>query len=157
MASVLPPLDIRYPFDPTGHDSGNLVVGERHTLPPIHRRMIVPREGAFYANSLHITQNQRTLVKGKDYELAALYHDATVEVGQDVNIIIYMSNLDIVGDIDITYQVIGGKFTGAFEAIQQYVNVLLVDPRKVYWDDILDKPELYAPKEHFHDINDVYG
>lgn len=155
--TTLPPLNIRYPFDPTGDDPGNLVRDERHTLPPVHNRIIVPKLGAYYANSLIVKQQGKILVKDKDYELAALYHDATVAVGQDVNIMIYFTNMEIDGDIEITYQVVGGEFTGVWEAIQQYVNVLLVDPRKVRWDDILHKPELYAPLDHFHDINDIYG
>lgn len=157
MPITLEPLQIRRPFDPTGKSKDNYIHGEIHTLPPTNKRIIVPKFGAFYAKSLIITQGQKILVKGKDYELAGLYHDATVEVGQDVNIMIYFSNLDITGDITINYQVVGGDFTGVWETIQQYVNVLLVDPRKVKWDDILAKPEFYAPREHFHDVNDIYG
>lgn len=155
--STLPPMNIRYPYDPTGRSPSNLVVGEIHTLPPVNNRIIVPRLGAFYARSLIITHNGNRLTLGRDYELAALYHDATVATGQDVNVMIYFSNLDLDGEFILEYQVVGGQFTGVWETIQQYVNVLLVDPRRVRWDDILDKPELYAPMDHFHDVNDIYG
>lgn len=154
---VLPPLNIRYPYDPTGNAKSNYVAGERHTLPPVNQRIIVPKLGAFYANSLIVRYNNQELIRGVDYELAAIYHDATVATGQDVNVMIYFGNKDIVGDVELYYQVVGGQFTGIWESIQQYVNVLLVDPRKVRWDDIANKPEQYAPKDHFHDINDVYG
>ena len=113
--------------------------------------------GAFYAKSLVVRKGTDTLQLGRDYELAALYHDATVAVGQDVNVLIVFTNDNIVDEIEIDYQVVGGEYTGTFEMIQQYVNTLLVDPRKVRWDDILAKPDFYAPREHFHDINDVYG
>lgn len=155
--STLPPMNIRYPYDPTGRSPSNLVIGETHTLPPVNNRIIVPRLGAFYARSLIITHNGNRLTLGRDYELAALYHDATVATGQDVNVMIYFSNLDLDGEFVLEYQVVGGQFTGVWEAIQQYVNVLLVDPRKIKWDDILHKPELYAPMDHFHDVNDIYG
>lgn len=154
---IFEPLKIRRPFDPTGENRDNYVHSEIHTLPPLARRIIVPRMGAFYAKSLVVRQGGETLKLGEDYELAALYHDATVEVGQDVNVLIVFTNEKIIGDVELDYQVVGGDFTGTFEMIQQYVNVLLVDPRKVRWDDILAKPDFYAPREHFHDIHDVYG
>lgn len=154
---ILEPLKVRRPYDPTGKSPDNYIQGETHTLPHLVRRIIVPRMGAFFAKSLIVRKGQDTLELGKDYELAALYHDATVEVGQDVNVLIVFTNENIVGEVEITYQVVGGQFTGTFEMIQQYVNALLVDPRKVKWDDILAKPDFYAPREHFHDINDIYG
>nr|DAS29221.1 MAG TPA: structural protein [Caudoviricetes sp.] len=154
---ILEPLKIRRPFDPTGESKDNYVHGETHKLPVQARRIIVPRMGAFYARSLVVRKGTDTLQLGRDYELAALYHDATVTVGQDVNVLIVFTNDHIVDEIEIDYQVVGGEYTGTFEMIQQYVNTLLVDPRKVRWDDILAKPDFYAPREHFHDINDVYG
>lgn len=155
--STLPPMNIRYPYDPTGKSKSNYVAGEVHTLPPQLQRIIVPALGAYYADSLVVRYNDRELIRGVDYELAALYHDATVATGKDVNVMIYFSNQDIVGDVVLYYQVVGGQFTGVWESIQQYVNALLVDPRQVRWDDILNKPHFFVPKEHFHDINDVYG
>lgn len=154
---TLPQMNIRYLYDPTGKSRDNLVVGEKHTIPPLHNRVIVPKLGAFYAKSLVVRNDSRIFELFKDYELTMLYHDATVETGQDVNVGIAFTNLDIVGDVSIQYQVVGGEFTGVWESVQQYVNTLLVDPRKVRWDDVLNKPELYAPMEHYHDINDVYG
>lgn len=155
--SVLPPMNIRYPFDPTGKSKTNYVAGEVRTLPPQLQRIIVPAMGAFYANSLIVRHNTNELIRGVDYELAALYHDATIATGKDVNIMIVFINEEIVGDVELYYQAVGGQFTGVWESIQQYVNVLLVDPRKVRWDDVLDKPHFFVPKEHFHDINDIYG
>lgn len=154
---ILEPLKIRRPFDPTGESKDNYIHGEVHKLPVQARRIIVPRMGAFYAKSLVVRKGTDTLQLGRDYELAALYHDATVAVGQDVNVLIVFTNDHIVDEIEIDYQVVGGEYTGTFEMIQQYVNTLLIDPRKVRWDDILAKPDFYAPREHFHDINDVYG
>ena len=154
----LKPLQIRYLFDPTGESKSNLVERETHTLPPKNKRIISAREGSFFAKSLIVRKKDgEVLEKGKDYELAGYYQDGSIATGQDVNTLIYFSNPAIIGDIEITYQVVGGVYTGTFENIQEYINTLLVDPRKPYWDDILAKPELYAPKEHFHDINDVYG
>lgn len=155
--SVLPPMDIRYPYDPTGKSKTNYVAGEVRTLPPRLERIIVPAMGAFYANSLIVRHNTNELIRGVDYELAALYHDATIATGKDVNLMIVFINEEIVGDVELYYQVVGGHFTGVWESVQQYVNVLLVDPRKVRWDDVLDKPHFFVPKEHFHDINDIYG
>lgn len=150
------PLQLRYQFDPSGDDVANLVTGETHEIPPINRRIIVPRMGAFYARSMRIRNQQRDLVLGVDYHLAGFFQDATIATGQDVNVMIYFE-AGIQGEVTLTYQVVGGMYTGIFETIQDYVNALLVDPRKVKWDDILNKPELYVPMEHFHDINDVYG
>lgn len=94
---TLPPLNIRYPYDPTGVAKENLVLGEVHTLPPVQNRIIVPRLGAFYADSLVVRHNQKTLVLNKDYEIASHYHDASHATGKSVNVNIVFTNLNIIG------------------------------------------------------------
>lgn len=147
----------RYPYDPTGKSPDNLVRGETHDIPPLTQRIITTRYGAFYKNSLIVTHKGKTLELNKDYELAGFYQEATAEVGQDVYVLIYFINEDIIGEVELTYQIVGGDFTGIWETVQSFINVLLVDPRKPRWDDIINKPQLYAPKDHFHSIDDVYG
>lgn len=154
---ALPPLNIIYPFDETGTAKSNYIQDELRVVPPVNNRILVPSKGAFYAKSLIVRNNEKTLVAGRDYELCALYQEATEEVGQAVNMMIYFHNPEIEGNVYLTYQVVGGIYTGTWESVQHYVNLLLVDPRKVKWDDVLYKPELYAPMDHFHDVNDVYG
>lgn len=147
----------RYPYDPTGKSPDNLVRGEVHDIPPLTQRIIATRYGAFYKDSLIVTHKGKTLTLNQDYELAGFYQEATAEVGQDVYVLIYFTNEDIIGDVELTYQIVGGDFTGIWETVQSYIDVLLVDPRKPRWDDVINKPQLYAPKEHFHSIDDVYG
>nr|DAT15805.1 MAG TPA: structural protein [Caudoviricetes sp.] len=154
---ILPPLQVIKPFDPSGSSEDNLIQHEVHDLPPFNKRIIAPRFGAFYRDSLIVQHGQKVLELDKDYEIAAPYQDATVEVGQPVNVLICFTNENIIGNIEISYQCVGGHLTGTFQTIEEYINALLVDARKVKWDDILAKPDMFVPMDHFHDIRDVYG
>lgn len=150
-------LKSRYPFDPSGDDTVNFVGGERHELPVKGNRIIVPKQGAFYRRSLVIQRDGNEVLKeGVDYYLGGFYQEATAETGLEVNVVIVFDDR-IQGNIYLSYQVVGGLYSGIFETIDEFIQALLVDPRKTRWDDILDKPEFYAPMPHLHDINDVYG
>lgn len=150
-------LKSRYPFDPSGNDTVNFVGGERHELSVKGNRIIVPKQGAFYRRSLVVQRDGNEVLKeGVDYFLGGFYQEATAETGLEVNVVIVFDDR-IQGNVYLSYQVVGGLYSGIFETIDEFIQALLVDPRKTRWDDILDKPEFYAPMPHLHDINDVYG
>lgn len=151
---ITPP---RYQFDPTGISKNNFIANELHVIPPESKRIIALKGGSFYANSVTITHGHETLELGKDYDFTSLYQDATIATGKDVYVLIYFVNPDFNGEVNVTYQCVGGEYTGIWETIQDYINILTVDPRHIYWDDILKKPRKFVPVEHYHDVDDIYG
>ena len=154
--NIIPALKMIYPYDNTAQDKGNYIPDDVKVIPPNGGKVVAASKGAFYADSLVIRKGQETLQLNRDYELAGFYQQATEETGKPVNVlVVFKDHID--GEVRMSYQVVGGIFIGVWETIQDYINILLVDPRKQRWDDILDKPELYAPMDHYHDINDTYG
>lgn len=154
--NIIPALKMIYPYDNTAQDKGNYIPDDVKVIPPNGGKVVAASKGAFYADSLVIRKGQETLQLGRDYELAGFYQQATEETGKPVNVlVVFKDHID--GEVRMSYQVVGGIFIGVWETVQDYINILLVDPRKQRWDDILDKPELYAPMDHYHDINDTYG
>lgn len=154
--NIIPALKMIYPYDNTAQDKGNYIPDDVKVIPPNGGKVVAASKGAFYADTLVIRKGQETLQLGRDYELAGFYQQATEETGKPVNVlVVFKDHID--GEVRLSYQVVGGIFIGVWETVQDYINILLVDPRKQRWDDILDKPELYAPMDHYHDINDTYG
>lgn len=154
--NIIPALKMIYPYDNTAQDKGNYIPDDVKVIPPNGGKIVAASKGAFYADTLVIRKGQETLQLGRDYELAGFYQEATEETGKPVNVlVVFKDHID--GEVRMSYQVVGGIFIGVWETVQDYINILLVDPRKQRWDDILDKPELYAPMDHYHDINDTYG
>lgn len=154
--NIIPALKMIYPYDNTAQDKGNYIPDDVKVIPPNGGKVVAASKGAFYADTLVIRKGQETLQLNRDYELAGFYQEATEETGKPVNVlVVFKDHID--GEVRMSYQVVGGIFIGVWETVQDYINILLVDPRKQRWDDILDKPELYAPMDHYHDINDTYG
>ena len=154
--NIIPALKMIYPYDNTAQDKGNYIPDDVKVIPPNGGKVVAASKGAFYADTLVIRKGQETLQLNRDYEFAGFYQEATEETGKPVNVlVVFKDHID--GEVRMSYQVVGGIFIGVWETVQDYINILLVDPRKQRWDDILDKPELYAPMDHYHDINDTYG
>lgn len=154
--TLIPALKMIYPYDNTAQDKGNFIADDVKVIPPNGGKVVAASKGAFYADTLIVRKGQEVLQLNRDYELAGFYQEATEETGKPVNVlVVFKDHID--GEIRMSYQVVGGIFIGVWETVQDYINILLVDPRKQRWDDILDKPELFAPMDHYHDINDTYG
>lgn len=152
----------RYPFDPTGQSTTNLVVGELHHLDAEFDlnmpRIIFPRLGPFYNDSLEITYNGRQLVLNEDYLLTFFWQHATYMSGLPVSVAFQITNTKIKdGDITINYQVVGGEYQDRSEALSELLENFPQNTRNVFWDEVLEKPEAFIPTRHLHHINDVFG
>lgn len=148
----------RYPFDVTGASPGNLVAGERHDLGEIRpHRLFITREGAFFNESLVIKQGEKTLTLSKDYIFDLFWHDATAETGKGVSCGFRIINKTLVGEIQVTYQVVGGKYHTRTEGYKKVLESLPWQKEKVYWEEVLEQPDSWVPTRHMHHVNDVFG
>lgn len=151
----------RYPFDSTGRSTTNLVRDEVHTLITLtdtrKPRYIFTRNGAYYNDSLIVKQNNTKLVLNRDYKLAFFWQKATHETSFPVSTGIQIINRRLTGDIQVTYQVVGGEYQDRFVGLEQLLAILPHDVSNVFWDDIIEKPVGYEPVRHLHHINDVFG
>ena len=150
---------IRYPLDLTGTSRDNLVLNELHTLKPTRVRAVALQNGAFYTASVVIRDvaTARVLVAGQDYEFDNLYQMASEHAKAEVAAIIVITNIEVSNTISVDYQCIGGLYGYSTTAIMQQIEDLQLDNRKVEWGNIYNKPAVYPPAKHLHDIGDVYG
>lgn len=154
------PTIIKYPYDPTGLSEYNRVVGEILHLPRGSReRAYGLQAGPFYANSVIVktVPGNITLQRGVDYDLLYLYQQASKATGQPVMAAIYVFNEDVIGQVSVDYQVVGGEFSSNVTAIQTLIETLQIDERAITWDNILDKPVTFPAAPHLHHVGDLYG
>lgn len=152
----------RYPFDPTGQSATNLVRNETHTLDTLtdvrKPRIVFTRLGAFFNDSLVVTHNGKKLTLNSDYRYTFFWQEATMKAGGlPVSVAFQIINKRLTGDIQITYQVVGGEFQEKAIQLEELIKLLPFDARNVFWDDVINKPVAYEPVRHLHHINDVFG
>jgi hypothetical protein len=153
------PLLIRYNLDPTGVSSNNLVQGEQHTLVSRLVRTIVPTYGAYFAESMIITDlaTNKQLVRGAQWYPGELYDVPTAKYGKDIYALLVITDTTVSNNVSIQYQAIGGEYSSVDPALLQLLDTLSIDNRPIAWPNIINKPEQFPPSMHLHDIGDVYG
>ena len=152
------PIVLRYPLDPTGSNPNNLVTGEIQTMPARTVRAIAPDYGAFYSDSLVITDNATNQVlTASQYYAAEMYSLPSYEFGQEICSIIMITDPTVSSSVSLQYQCLGGEYQTAQTAIIQQIYNLNLDDRPAAWPAIIGKPDAFPPSAHLHDAGDLYG
>jgi hypothetical protein len=151
----------RFIFDQTGQDPNNLVQNELHTLTQNPIRVIVPKYGPYYGDSLIVkdVDNNRILTLGTDYKKAAFVSEASAVTGHEIYELVIITNPSVSNNVRLNaYRVVGGSYQNVYnENIVSLYNVLLNDARSVDWSNVINKQSQYTPSFHQHLINDVVG
>ena len=155
----MPIKPIRYPLDLTGTSRDNLVLNEIHKLKSTRTRAVALQNGAFFTASVVVRDvaTGRVLTASQDYEFDNLYQMASEHAKAEVAAIIVITNTQVSDTISVDYQCIGGLYGYSTTAIMQQIEDLNLDNRRVEWGNIYNKPAVYPPAKHLHDIGDVYG
>jgi hypothetical protein len=148
----------RYPLDPTGVSPDNLVTGEEHQLSTRTIRCIAPIYGGFFSDSVLVRDldTGNTLIRGIDYQFGELFEFPTGRYGKEVFGIIAISKPNV-SRVSISYQTLGGNYSYSMDAIIAMIDSLDIGDRPVNWGSLIDRPTLFEPATHWHDIGDVYG
>jgi len=148
-----------YPLDLSGVTTANRVE-EYHTLGVNEYRAFALKNGPFYPDNLVVreTNSQKPLVRGDDYE-CVYFIDSIAELtsGLEVCGVIVITNSNVSTDIVVNANIVGGPFAQSGEAISAAIDELELDNRNVYWKDIINKPDLFTPAPHLHDVGDIFG
>lgn len=150
-------------LDRTGQSSNNLVQWEQHILPNTNVKLIIPRYGAFYSESVQVywvdtANNQNVLLaKGVDYLPTEMLHKVTAGVGKEVCTVLLLLNTDNKQDFLITYQALGGHNQINKDNLFNILNQIENPNTPIQYKDILNKPDGFQPAEHLHDALDLYG
>ena len=153
------PIIVRYALDPTGTNVDNLVVGEEHTLTKRLNRTITPVYGAYYEDSVIITDmvTNKVLTKGIQWYPGELYEVPTAKYGKGIFALIIITDTEVSNNVQIQYQALGGEYCNYTETIMDLIENLDLDKRPVHWPNIIARPAEFPPSKHLHDVGDVYG
>ena len=146
-----------FPLNLTGRSSDHWV---EETIDPAERGLIIiPKYHPFYAHNLEIinTATQTPLVENEAYRLVYLHDELTLKTGRSVYRYIELLNADGLQPITLRYQTVGGPYLRADIAeLEALINQKKQTP--VDFSSLKDKPDLYPPSPHRHDIStDIQG
>lgn len=148
--------------DYTGANSSYKAVDETYDFGAnTTRRVIMPRRGAFFSNSVQLVEvsTGRPLVKGADFEFAEIEIDATKASGKEVCCYIIVSNNEVANPIRLAeYQFVGGYFSLMPELLADVTALLSDESNPVPYKDIVGKPiEGLTPEFHEHGEDNTFN
>ena len=152
------PITVKYPLDPTGVSPNNLVQGEVCTLVTRPVRSIAPMYGAFYEESMVVTDLDTGIaLDNTQWYAGELYDVPTAKYGKAVYALVIIIDQSVSNNVSIKYQAVGGEYSICDTAIRNLMNTLDLVTRPASWPDIIHKPAEYPPSQHLHDAGDIYG
>lgn len=147
----------RYQYDDSGISSANLIANEAKTVLATDPTVFVLNEGLFYEAGLVIIKGGTPLVKDVDYELVAMDAFYTSETGKGVYAGIKHLTSNMVGDLSITYQCLGGPQGNATILVSQLKEAIdnaIANP-SIDFGDIIGVPSTMVPGKHKHYPSDL--
>lgn len=156
----MPIRKILYPVDLTGGSATNRIENEYIVIGADKYRAFTLGYAPFFVDGLTLRErNATTLLKeGTDYEVLYFFSDLTkLAGGKRICGVVCVTNTKVGTDLVAGYNTIGGHYANCASIIQQAIFDLNLDNRETYWQSVIDKPDLFQPTPHIHDIGDVYG
>jgi len=163
MTGTLFPDVVRLEFDITGVSADNRIIDDVIEIPDeLTNRAIVLKHGAFYSNSLVLTDDSgNMLTKWVDYKPVYPYNRPELNLdemtGKSTAAFIMITNDNLKGRVTATYQAVGLPSGISNRDLTDILNAIANDNRKYYWDDIFNKPDKFPPSPHTLDIKDTYN
>lgn len=152
---------IKYPFDETGRNPTNRVLGEPHDLSHLKNlkyRALVLNNGYFYTDGLVVRDSVgQELKQGIDYHVAFYNAEVGKATGLEACAVIVIDNPRVSDVVHIDAQMVGGDYTYLSTALRYVVHTLSRDTRSVQWENIRGKPADYRPTGHLHGWWELYG
>ncbi len=147
-----------YRFDLSGVHPDNLIPKELIIRENSERTMmLVPRHAPFYIDTMALTlPTGEPMVYGRDYEFFGIMKDLSTYTGKAVGSFIHIINKNIVS-FTAGYQTVGSLplFDQSLADLFDQSNN---DTRSVWWDEIKNRPVLFDPAYHRHDLGaNVYA
>lgn len=146
-----------YPEDLTGTALTNRILAESRVFTTAEERIFVPSGGPFYASTMIVRDGatNQLLQPNTDYRLLHLHREGTMASGKTVVSIVHVLNSSL-SSVLLSYQNIGGTFSETASTVAQ----LLQDNPPIaqtVWGQIIGQPPQYAPAEHLHNADELYG
>lgn len=144
-----------YRLDITGKNPENLIPFEHLQREDNDRKMIVvPRHAPFFIDSVILSFPDGTpMVYGTHYEFFNIMGELSRRTGKAVGCFIRILDKTITR-FNARYQTVGSVSLFDKSFLDLY-NTVIDDERAVWFDDIANKPILFDPEQHGHDVR--YG
>lgn len=117
-------MPIEYELDPRGALATHRVT-ETVDVPTGKKiRAIAPSKGVFFTNTVKVVQKDtaRVLVPNTDYVFTEGYETLSLRYSQPIAGVILITNADLAGPFEITYQILGGVYTDPIPEVATYIN-----------------------------------
>ena len=148
----------RHDLDPTGLSPDNRVLREPVALANYPVRVFVPSFGAFFGDSMVITDTGTGAILLKSqYYLSQPAHIPTLKYGKGIYYCVVITDASVSANLSIDYQDLGGEWAYSNSALAAQLQVVLGDARAVDYSAIINKPDRFSPGPHLHDAGDVFG
>jgi len=145
---------IRYPLDTTAQSSSNRVNNELYVIEAGSYLTRVVRSGPFFSESLVIQDiaGGEPWVRGTDYVVSNLFEDATVKTGKEVHISFTILRPTFVGELLLSYGVVGGEFSTLYPTVVDIVDAIKSNYENISYGDLTNVPLTFPPKSHLHNM-----
>lgn len=153
------PTVIEYPFDSTGELVSNLVIGDVKTAAPQTTGYvyIVPDAAPFYEEGFQMrrTDTNALLVEGVDFFFTHRFESASVNTTKPVfgSVSFYFGGFT--GEVTMRYQTVGGGWVLNTNQVLEELYNRTINPRIVYWEQVVDYPALFPLIDHGHAAEDT--
>lgn len=148
----------RFDLDTGGLSPNNLVLGEIHDLTNHRHRVVAPKYGAYFTESIKVYDN----ITGQELNTTQYYPtdiltEASIKYGKEICWLLVISDTTVNSQVRISYQVLGGPYGDNTSAIANLYQNYLSDNRPVDWLNVTGKPDGVPPTLHQHILDDIYG
>jgi hypothetical protein len=153
------PTVIEYPFDSTGELVSNLVINDIKTAAPQATGyvFIVPDAAPFYEEGFQMrrTDTNALLVEGVDFFFTHRFETASVNTTKPVfgSVSFYFGGFT--GQVSMRYQTVGGSWVLNTNEVLEDLYNRTINPRIVYWEQVVDYPALFPVIDHGHSAEDT--
>lgn len=153
--------------DYTGVLPANRITNERHTVTAAstgNSHFIIPLFAPFYAEEETLIVSHTApdgaitiLRHGIDYLPAYQFIGASRACVKPIYGAISFLNSNLAGDVVLTYQTLGGQWILNLQEITDILANTLINPRRLAWEQVIDRPVAFPPIDHEWNLTDLVG
>lgn len=149
----------KYQYDITGTSATNLIQNEPVEFSVARAAPFTIGEGSFYTDSVIVKRqvDDVILALGTDYKFVSIEPYLTAASGKEVAGAIELTDKSFVGNLEITYQCVGGAEGKANSLITDLIASLTnaSGNPSVDWANIINRPQRFPSELHGHPLSQL--
>lgn len=150
-------LSIQLVEDLTGKNSTNYQTVIATLIPGINR-IAVPKYGAFFDDSVVISDNATGLDLTSDqFEIIHYVEEASIIADKLISGALNITDPTVSNDISIGAQFVGGRWQAIRSIIELAIASINIDNLVINYHDLIGLPDGFPPADHLHAMGETYG